>query len=82
VNRERTRRKLLSIGAGAVLAVAALTIGLVSFATSASAAGSVPGMDVSSHQGNVNWSAAWNNGARFAYVKATEGVAYTNLYFA
>jgi GH25 family lysozyme M1 (1,4-beta-N-acetylmuramidase) len=82
VNRERTRRKLLGIGAGAALAVAALMIGLGSFATSASAAGSVPGMDVSSHQGNINWSAAWNNGARFAYVKATEGVAYTNPYFA
>ena len=41
-----------------------------------------PGMDVSSWQGNVNWSAAWNNGARFAYVKATEGTSYTNPYFA
>ncbi len=34
------------------------------------------GMDVSSWQGNVNWSAAWNNGARFAYVKATEGTVH------
>ncbi|WP_253771710.1 lysozyme [Goodfellowiella coeruleoviolacea] len=42
----------------------------------------VPGMDVSSHQGNVNWAGAWNNGARFAYVKATEGTGYTNPYFA
>jgi GH25 family lysozyme M1 (1,4-beta-N-acetylmuramidase) len=40
------------------------------------------GMDVSGHQGNVNWSAAWSNGARFAYVKATEGTSYTNPYFA
>jgi GH25 family lysozyme M1 (1,4-beta-N-acetylmuramidase) len=39
------------------------------------------GMDVSSWQGNVNWNAAWNNGARFAYVKATEGTGYTNPYF-
>ncbi|GGO85482.1 lysozyme [Wenjunlia tyrosinilytica] len=40
------------------------------------------GMDVSSHQGNVDWATAWNNGARFAYVKATEGTTYTNPYFA
>ncbi|TXH67110.1 MAG: lysozyme [Lysobacteraceae bacterium] len=43
---------------------------------------SVQGMDVSGHQGNVNWAAAWNNGARFAYVKATEGTYYKNPYFA
>ncbi|XP_002972808.2 N,O-diacetylmuramidase [Selaginella moellendorffii] len=41
----------------------------------------VPGMDVSSHQGNVNWRTAYNNGARFAYIKATEGTGYTNPYF-
>ncbi|MCZ4123266.1 lysozyme [Streptomyces sp. H39-S7] len=41
-----------------------------------------PGMDVSGYQGNVNWSAAWSNGGRFAYVKATEGTSYTNPYFA
>jgi GH25 family lysozyme M1 (1,4-beta-N-acetylmuramidase) len=40
------------------------------------------GMDVSSWQGNVNWSSAYANGARFAYVKATEGTSYTNPYFA
>jgi GH25 family lysozyme M1 (1,4-beta-N-acetylmuramidase) len=40
-----------------------------------------PGMDVSGYQGNVNWTTAWNNGAKFAYVKATEGTSYTNPYF-
>ena len=40
-----------------------------------------PGMDVSSYQGNVNWSGAWSNGAKFAYIKATEGTSYTNPYF-
>ncbi|MCC3276855.1 lysozyme M1 [Arthrobacter sp. zg-Y20] len=39
------------------------------------------GLDVSSHQENVDWAAAWNQGARFAYVKATEGTSYTNPYF-
>ncbi|MFC6061145.1 lysozyme [Streptomyces ochraceiscleroticus] len=38
----------------------------------------VAGMDVSSHQGNVNWAAAWRAGARFAIVKATEGTGYRN----
>ncbi len=61
----------------ATAAVAALTAG----PASAAPAG-LKGMDVSSHQGNVNWSAAYNNGARFAYVKATEGTYYTNPYFA
>jgi GH25 family lysozyme M1 (1,4-beta-N-acetylmuramidase) len=41
-----------------------------------------PGMDVSGYQGNVNWSAAWSNGGKFAYVKATESTSYTNPYFA
>jgi len=40
-----------------------------------------PGMDVSGYQGNVNWSAAHSNGARFAYIKATEGTTYRNPYF-
>ncbi|GAB3039823.1 MULTISPECIES: lysozyme [Oleiagrimonas] len=48
----------------------------------AAATGSVAGMDVSGYQGNVAWSTAYNNGARFAYVKATEGTYYTNPYFA
>ena len=42
----------------------------------------LPGLDVSSHQGNVNWSSVKSNGATFAYVKATEGTSYQNPYFA
>jgi GH25 family lysozyme M1 (1,4-beta-N-acetylmuramidase) len=41
-----------------------------------------PGMDVSSHQGTVNWTTAKANGAQFAYVKATEGTTYQNPSFA
>jgi GH25 family lysozyme M1 (1,4-beta-N-acetylmuramidase) len=48
----------------------------------AAATTQTPGMDVSSYQGDVNWSSAWTNGAKFAYVKATEGTSYTNPYFA
>lgn len=39
------------------------------------------GMDVSSYQGDVDWADAWANGAKFAYVKATEGISYTNPAF-
>ncbi|WP_329005614.1 lysozyme [Kribbella sp. NBC_00709] len=42
----------------------------------------VEGIDVSSHQGNVDWAGQWNAGKRFAYTKATEGNYYTNPYFA
>jgi GH25 family lysozyme M1 (1,4-beta-N-acetylmuramidase) len=45
-------------------------------------AATVEGIDVSSHQGNVNWTYWWNQGKRFAYVKATEGTSYKNPYFA
>ncbi|WP_051115040.1 lysozyme [Actinokineospora enzanensis] len=48
----------------------------------AGAAATVSGIDVSSYQGNVNWSSLWSQGKRFAYVKATEGTGYTNPYFA
>jgi GH25 family lysozyme M1 (1,4-beta-N-acetylmuramidase) len=43
--------------------------------------GKVPGMDVSSHQGDVDWKSSWDKGARFAYVKATEGTHYRNPKF-
>lgn len=40
------------------------------------------GVDVSSHQGNVDWSGLWNSGVKWAYAKATEGTYYKNPYFA
>ncbi|WP_316527752.1 lysozyme [Kitasatospora brasiliensis] len=46
------------------------------------AATQTPGLDVSSYQGNVNWSSVSANGGKFAYVKATEGTSYTNPNFA
>lgn len=41
-------------------------------------AGGVLGVDVSNWQGKVDWPAVWANGARFAYVKATEGNYYVS----
>jgi GH25 family lysozyme M1 (1,4-beta-N-acetylmuramidase) len=57
---------------------------MLALAQPASAApAGLAGMDVSGYQGNVAWSTAYANGARFAYVKATEGTYYTDTdYFA
>ena len=67
------------------LASAALSIVLsVGFATSAGA--DVRGPDVSSHQHpsgyTIDWAGARVAGAGFAFVKATEGLTYTNPYLA
>ncbi len=43
---------------------------------------SVAGIDVSGHQGNVDWPYWWGQGKRFVWVKATEGTGYRNPYFA
>ncbi|GGW77124.1 hydrolase [Streptomyces lucensis JCM 4490] len=40
------------------------------------------GVDVSSHQGDVDWPKLWDGSVRWAYTKATEGTYYTNPYFA
>ncbi|MFD1213875.1 GH25 family lysozyme [Arthrobacter sp. GCM10027362] len=41
----------------------------------------IQGIDVSSHQPDVNWTTEWNYGARFAYVKSTEALSYKNPEF-
>jgi GH25 family lysozyme M1 (1,4-beta-N-acetylmuramidase) len=41
----------------------------------------LPGHDVSSWQGNVDWATVAARGARFVYVKATESTTYRNPYF-
>ncbi|NMR31269.1 GH25 family lysozyme [Crystallibacter degradans] len=38
----------------------------------------IQGIDVSSHQPDVNWTTEWNYGSRFAYVKTTEALSYQN----
>ena len=40
-----------------------------------------PGFDVSNWQGTVDWPAAYAKGAKFAYIKATEGTTYKDPYF-
>ncbi|MBL1082547.1 lysozyme [Streptomyces actinomycinicus] len=45
-------------------------------------ASQLEGVDVSSHQLDVDWQTLWGSGTRWAYTKATEGTSYTNPYFA
>jgi GH25 family lysozyme M1 (1,4-beta-N-acetylmuramidase) len=47
-----------------------------------SATDPVYGLDVSAYQGDVDWTTVADDGAGFAYIKATEGTYYTNPYFA
>jgi parallel beta-helix repeat protein len=41
----------------------------------------VHGIDVSHHQGNINWSEVYGAGYRFAFVKASEGVGWMDSNF-
>ncbi len=74
----RRRMGLLAI---LFAAVTVLTFALAPGSAYAAPSG-LPGLDVSSNQRNVNWPAVARAGARFAYVKATEGGSYRNPYFA
>lgn len=50
-------------------------------AATATTPSGVPGIDVASYQGNVNWSDWYAKGVRWTYIKATEGTSYTNPSF-
>lgn len=41
----------------------------------------IKGIDVSHHQGNIDWLMAAESGIQFAYIKATEGVGYIDPAF-
>jgi GH25 family lysozyme M1 (1,4-beta-N-acetylmuramidase) len=45
------------------------------------APGGLPGLDVSHWQGTINWTDVKNKGAKFAYIKATEGTSYKDPMF-
>ena len=49
--------------------------------TVCAAGGTLPGIDVSSYQGSINWSAVAGSGIKFAYTKATEGTSYKDPTF-
>lgn len=72
------RRRTAAIMAAA-LATLAIAIG-----AAAAAAASQPGIDVSKwqHKTTLDWSKVAKSGAKFAFVKATEGTSYINPYLA
>src|SRR5207342_1891362 len=45
-------------------------------------AGALPGIDVSRHQGTIDWSLVASSGTRFAFAKATEGRTYVDPMYA
>jgi len=47
----------------------------------APAATQTPGLDVSHWQGTINWATVKSQGAKFAYIKATEGTTYQDPNF-
>ena len=74
---------------GQTRVAADLPVGSTSLRTTAQAAaaakrptGKINGMDVSAWQPNVDFTAAYGLGARFAYIKATEGVSYVSSTYA
>jgi GH25 family lysozyme M1 (1,4-beta-N-acetylmuramidase) len=78
VSRVRTR---LCAGLAAVTVGAGLLVAGFAAAGPAQAATYVPGFDVSHYQGTVNYTTQYNNGARFVYIKATEGTTYIDPNF-
>lgn len=68
----------VAVAAAAVLATGAACVGL---SAPAQAATYVNGFDVSHYQGTINWASQYSKGARFAYMKATEGTSYRDPNF-
>lgn len=75
-----TRRRL----ALALLALVLLVGGALRLRTAFLPTGDdfVPGIDVSHHQGAIDWHAVAGDGVRFAWIKATEGGDWTDRRFA
>lgn len=66
----------------ALAVVLALVAGAFTFATPATAAGPIQGIDVSGWQGQVDWGAVQRSGRSFAFAKATEGTTFVDRTFA
>lgn len=79
VTRSRLRRaRGIGLAGALVAALAALATGV----WSPWARGLAEGVDVSRHQGVIDWRALAGDGVRFAYIKATEGGDYVDPRFA
>ncbi len=78
------RRWGVALGALAVLAIAAPVVWFVAIPAYRPALqpGERLGIDVSHHQGQIDWGTVSTGGIEFAYVKATEGGDHTDTRFA
>lgn len=72
---------VILVFAGTV-ALSALNTGLIWFVTPSEDSFPVRGVDVSHHQGQIDWPTLRDQGISFAYIKATEGVSLTDPRFA
>jgi GH25 family lysozyme M1 (1,4-beta-N-acetylmuramidase) len=70
-------RRFLAMGVVVALAALASTLGGMRTAHAAT----LQGIDVSSYQGSINWTAVHNSGKAFAYIKATEGTYHVDSAF-
>jgi len=70
-------RRPLALGASVVVA----TTALVGVAAGTAQAATTPGIDVSHHQGAINWTSVRNASIQFAYIKSTEGTSYKDPRF-
>jgi GH25 family lysozyme M1 (1,4-beta-N-acetylmuramidase) len=73
------RRYRMLLAAAVVLTAAAGTVG--SAGAPAQAQTRTPGIDVSHHQGAINWTSVRNAGIQFAFIKATEGITFLDSRF-
>nr|WP_223207996.1 lysozyme [Actinopolyspora erythraea] len=87
---DRIRRRCRRGPRGYARLAGVLAVTMVGLATPCATSAATPrvptgptvrGMDVSGHQGAVDWATAWHRGARFSYVKATEGTGFRSPTF-
>jgi len=69
--------KYRSLTVLAALLAGTLAAGIAGAASASAAPGALPGIDVNSHNGPLNWAKVAKH-VRFVYAKATEGTYYTN----
>ncbi len=80
---QKTFRKIILSCIALLIFVAALLSFIVSLGNGKNPSGPYPvrGIDVSEHQGEIDWQAVRGAGFDFAFVKATEGRDYQDAYF-
>ena len=79
--RRFTRAALFALAVAVAVGLAGWFVGVPHYRP-ALQAGERLGIDVSGHQGAINWGRVRDDGVSFAYLKATEGVTFVDTTFA